>query len=277
MLSIIQMEYITKIQTLRSFTKVAEFYNVTQPTVSMQLQKAEKDIGFKIFIRGRRELKPTKKGLELIHFINDVLRENQELHDFIKASEINQTITLNIGVIPTMSLFAVPFLLTLKELNGQKVMLHIHEIPTDIILERISTGEIDAGIMAGNSKYEQIKQDVFGYEPLIVYGNNEQINQESSIKVEDLKGMQPWLLSEDNCLTLQAIKLCQLTEDHLKPYHGGNLQLIIDLVNQEGGFSILPGFAITRLDINEDYEKILQDSNPHRSLVLAKRKRPVSC
>lgn len=273
MITLTQMQYIMKLHQFKSFSKVADYYHVTQPTVSMQVKKAEEIIGFAVFSRKGKTLITTEKGEGVIEHIQYVLKEADELHDFIADSFEESIIELKIGVIPTMALYIVPILLQIKEVNGRDVSIRIHELPTQVLLDQLSTGDIDAAIMAGNSAYDQVIQETFGYEPLVLYMNEESIKGEV-VSISQLRNFQPWLLNEVNCLSLQMIQLCQLSDDYSKIYYGGNLQLIVDLVNQEGGFSILPGFALERLDIQEGKEKIIQDSNPFRSLVLAKRKRP---
>ena len=274
MLTIVQMQYMVKLFEFKSFSKVAEYYKVTQPTVSMQIKKAEEIIGFPVFKRNNKKILLTKKGEGVVERIQFVLRENDDLKEFIEDSFDNSEIEINIGVIPTMSLFIVPILLRIKAISGRLVNLKIHELPTHVLLDQLMSGEIDGAIMAGNSSFDQVTQSVFGHEPLVLYLNEESVKDKRSVTINELKNFQPWLMNEVNCLSLQMIQLCQLSDDYSKTYYGSNLQLIVDLVNQEGGFSILPGFTLERLDIKPNMEKILENTNPFRSLVLAKRKRP---
>lgn len=274
MLTIVQMQYVVKLYEYKSFSKVAEYYKVTQPTVSMQIKKAEETIGFPVFKRNNKKILLTKKGEGVIERIQFVLRENEDLKEFIEDSFDDSQIEISIGVIPTMSLFIVPVLMGVKEVSGRLVNLKIHELPTHVLLDQLMSGEIDGAIMAGNSSFDQVTQSVFGHEPLVLYLNEESVKDKRSVTINELKNFQPWLMNEVNCLSLQMIQLCQLSDDYSKTYYGSNLQLIVDLVNQEGGFSILPGFTLERLDIKPNMEKILENTNPFRSLVLAKRKRP---
>ena len=50
-MSLIQYEYIVAVDTYRSFVTAAEKCFVTQPTLSMQIQKLESTLGVKIFNR----------------------------------------------------------------------------------------------------------------------------------------------------------------------------------------------------------------------------------
>jgi LysR family hydrogen peroxide-inducible transcriptional activator len=50
-MTLTQLEYIVAVDTYRSFVTAAEKCFVTQPTLSMQLQKLEDTLGVKLFDR----------------------------------------------------------------------------------------------------------------------------------------------------------------------------------------------------------------------------------
>ncbi len=61
-----QFEYIIAIDTHRHFAKAAEKTNVTQPTLSMMVQKLEEELGIRIFDRSKQPVVPTPEGQEVI-------------------------------------------------------------------------------------------------------------------------------------------------------------------------------------------------------------------
>ena len=50
-MNIQQLEYILAVDTYRHFAKAAEHCRVTQPTLSMMIQKLEDELGIKLFDR----------------------------------------------------------------------------------------------------------------------------------------------------------------------------------------------------------------------------------
>jgi LysR family hydrogen peroxide-inducible transcriptional activator len=59
-----------------------------------------------------------------------------------------------------------------------------------------------------------------------------------------LKQAQPWLLNSSNCLRTQMMHFCRLSEAHNSEwnYEGGNLQMLVGMVDQYGGYTLIPEF-----------------------------------
>jgi hypothetical protein len=71
------------------------------------------------------------------------------------------------------------------------------------------------------------------------------------------------------------LKLCQIDimNENLLSYDGGNMQLLVDLVNTEGGYTLLPFFMLDKLIIDDRFECYFTESTPVRDLVLIHKKR----
>ena len=65
-MNIQQLEYILAVDTYRHFAKAAEHCRVTQPTLSMMIQKLEDELGIKLFDRNLQPVRPTPAGLRLL-------------------------------------------------------------------------------------------------------------------------------------------------------------------------------------------------------------------
>ena len=61
-MNIQQLEYIIAVDNYRHFSKAAEASFVTQPTLSMMIQKLEDELGVKIFDRTQLPVQPTEIG-----------------------------------------------------------------------------------------------------------------------------------------------------------------------------------------------------------------------
>jgi LysR family hydrogen peroxide-inducible transcriptional activator len=67
----------------------------------------------------------------------------------------------------------------------------------------------------------------------------------NEISVEELTELHPWLLSRGNCLRTQMIQFCQLKEGQeidAWNYEGGNLELLLKMVDMNGGYSLVPEY-----------------------------------
>ena len=87
-MTLVQLEYIVAVDTYRSFGIAAEKCFVTQPTMSMQVQKLEETLGVKLFDRSKQPVIPTEIGLEIIEQARIILRESHKLNELISNQKI---------------------------------------------------------------------------------------------------------------------------------------------------------------------------------------------
>ncbi|MCB0543064.1 MAG: LysR family transcriptional regulator, partial [Saprospiraceae bacterium] len=82
-----QLEYILAVDAQRHFAKAAEQCHVTQPTLSMMIQKLEDEVGVKIFDRSRQPVVPTQAGEKLIEQARVVLRETERFREIAREED----------------------------------------------------------------------------------------------------------------------------------------------------------------------------------------------
>ena len=85
-MTITQLEYIVAVDTYRSFVLAAEKCFVTQPTLSMQVQKLEDTLGVKLFDRSKQPVTPTEIGIEIITQARIMLSESEKIKEITPKS-----------------------------------------------------------------------------------------------------------------------------------------------------------------------------------------------
>src|SRR5688500_2662463 len=103
-----QLRYLVAVDTHRHFARAAAACNVSQPTLSMAIQKAEEEAGAPLFDRSRKPIRPTALGVELLAQARVVLRESRRLDDVIAGAEGAVAGELHIGIIPTLAPYLLP-------------------------------------------------------------------------------------------------------------------------------------------------------------------------
>src|ERR1700722_5573524 len=106
--SIPQLEYIVAVEKFRHFGRAAEHCHVTQPTLSMQIQKVEEEVGFPIFDRLKKPIVATAKGLRFIAQAKVLLHEHHKLMDLSRNQSGELSGELRLGVIPTVAPYLLP-------------------------------------------------------------------------------------------------------------------------------------------------------------------------
>ena len=110
-MTLTQLEYIIALDTYRHFSLAAEKCFVTQPTLSMQIQKLEEDLGIIIFDRSKQPIIPTEFGAEILLQARKIISESQQLRQIIKDLQQELQGELHIGIIPTLAPYLLPLFL----------------------------------------------------------------------------------------------------------------------------------------------------------------------
>jgi LysR family hydrogen peroxide-inducible transcriptional activator len=133
-MTLTQLEYIVAVDTHRHFVLASEKCFVTQPTLSMQIQKLEEELGVKLFDRTRQPVIPTDIGARIIAQARIVLREAKMIGQIIKEQKDIMTGEIRIGIIPTLAPYLLPSLFKKMREKYPDVELTIKETITDEVI-----------------------------------------------------------------------------------------------------------------------------------------------
>src|SRR5438477_2154105 len=128
-----QLQYIIALDIHRHFAEAALQCHITQPTLSMQVQKLEEELGTKIFDRIKQPVLPTEPGMEIIAQARKILSERDVLIDMIDAKKDIIKGELKIGIIPTLAPYLLPLFIPSFTKKHQHIRLIVNELTTNYI------------------------------------------------------------------------------------------------------------------------------------------------
>lgn len=248
--SLTQLEYVMAVHKHGHFAKAAESCYVTQPTLSMQIQKLEEDLGVVIFDRSKKPILLTQMGKKLISQMQTVLFEAKKIEGIVhqETKSAKQGI-LTIGVIPTVAPYLLPRLLPVVEEMFPDVELNIREMQTDRILEALNDDEIDVGLLATPTQISKMFEYALYYEPFsVLCGKDHEYAHMKKIKYSTLGMDDIWLLEEGHCLRNQILDICSVRKGkgggrRRYKFESGSLETLKNLVDLYGGYTLLPFLA----------------------------------
>ncbi len=274
-MTIIQLEYAVALATYKSFVAAAEKCFVTQPTLSLQIQKLEEELGVKIFDRSKHPIEITAMGKVIIEQVRKTLEEFERIHELIQQQQNIISGVFKLAVIPTVAPNILPTLLENYSKNFPDIRLEVSELETHRIITALRNNEIDAGLLSTPLEEKDIKEYPLFYEPFVAYfGNDDKALKKRTIASTDVELDRIWLLNEGHCMRNQVLDLCS---DHVQrlqskrpyKYESSNVETLRRMVDRNGGMTILPELAIS--DFDEDrMENIryFQDPEPVREIAL---------
>ncbi|RYF12462.1 MAG: LysR family transcriptional regulator, partial [Flavobacteriales bacterium] len=214
-MTLVQLEYIVAVDTYRSFVSAADKCFVTQPTLSMQVQKLEEFLGVKIFDRSRQPVTPTEIGSQIIAQARIVLQENSKIKEIISNQEQEITGELKIGIIPTVAPYLLPQVIAAMLGKYPDLKLLIWEYTTEDIIHHLKTGVIDCGILATPLIDTNITEQPLYYETFVGYvSKNSKLYKKKAIDAEDFEEENIWLLNEGHCMRSQVLNICRSTKNN---------------------------------------------------------------
>lgn len=254
-MTLVQLEYIVAVDTYRSFVAAAEKCFVTQPTLSMQVQKLEEFLNVKIFDRSKQPVIPTEIGAQIIAQARVVLQENKKIKEIISSQEQDVIGELKIGIIPTIAPYLLPKVIASMIEKYPELKLLIWEYTTEDIIHHLKTGVIDCGILATPLVDANISEAPLYYENFVSYiSKNSKLYKKKAIDADDLEDENIWLLNEGHCMRSQVLNICRSTKNNRLQsltYNTGSVETLIRMVDVNDGATLLPELALADLSAKQ--------------------------
>ncbi|MFQ5444268.1 MAG: LysR substrate-binding domain-containing protein, partial [Nitrospinales bacterium] len=261
-ITLTQISYIIAVSKTRNFSLAAESCNVTQPTLSMQIQKLEDQLGVIIFDRSKKPVEPTPIGQKIIEQAKITLQEGSRIEELIKEERGEIAGELNLGIIPTLTPYLLPLFLQNVTQKYPRVELVIEELQTAQIVERLKDDSLDAGVLITPLRQKGIIEKPIFYEPFVVYlSANHPLFKLNKISEKELSSDDVWLLNDGHCLRNQVIELCKKKarrggKHKNVTFESGNLETLKRLVDKNFGYTLLPHLATQEMPEKEKKKKL---------------------
>ncbi len=272
-MTITQLSYVLAVAENQNFTKAAEKCFVTQPTLSMQIQKLEDQLDIKIFDRSKKPIELTEIGSKIVTQAKNIVNESNRIQDIVDQQKGYIGGEFRLGIIPTVMPTLLPMFLKNFTNKYPKVKLKIEELTTEEIITRINDGHLDAAIAATPLENEMIKEQVLYYEPFVAYiPKDHRLSKHEKLNIEDLDIDDMLLLEDGHCFRDGVINLCKTLKsqsDEKFQLESGSIETLLKLSNEGLGMTLLP--YLHTLDVNDNDKSNLHqfnDPSPAREVSL---------
>lgn len=260
-MTITQLKYLLAVAEYKNFTIAAEHSFVTQPTLSMQIQKLEDELAIKIFNRKKKPIELTSIGEKIIQQAKLIVDESNRINDIVDQQKGFIGGEFKLGIIPTIMPTLLPFFLKHFLKKYPKVKLIIEELTTEEIIKKLSDGYLDVGIAATPLENEAIKERPLYYEPFVGFiSTDHRLFNKEKISEEDLDIDDVLLLEDGHCFKNSVINICQNTNHtnhHQFQLESGSINTLIKLSKEGLGMTLIP--YLHTLELSEQDKKLLKE------------------
>jgi len=272
-MTITQLQYVLAVAEHKNFTLAAEKCFVTQPTLSMQIQKVEEELGITIFDRSKKPIQLTEVGQKIVAQAKNIVNEADRMQDIVDLQKGYIGGEFRLGIIPTIMPTLLPMFLNTFIKRYPKVKLISEELNTSEIITKLKNGHLDAAIAATPLEEEKIKEVVLYYEPFMVYVPESHPKfVQNELTIDDLNVDEILLLQDGHCFRDGILNLCKnnsSTSDNKFTIESGSFETLIKLANEGLGITLLPYLHTVDLSDKEKTKlKHFADPKPSREVSL---------
>ena len=264
-MTITQLHYVLAVAEYQNFTLAAEKSFVTQPTLSMQVQKLEDELDVLIFDRGKKPIGITEVGKKIVAQAKNIVNEANRIKDVVDQEKGFIGGDFKLGIIPTVMPTLLPMFLKSFITKYPRVNLILKEQNTDTLIRNLQDGHLDAAIAATPLETEFIKERPLYYEPFVGYiPENHRLAKAEKITPENLDINDVLLLQDGHCFRDGIVNLCKAPRDFENQrfsLQSGSFETLVNLADEGLGMTLLPFLNTLELD-NEKKKNLRYFENP---------------
>ncbi len=264
-----QLRYFARVADLGNVTRAAEACHVSQPSLSQQISKLERELGQPLFERLGRGVRLTEAGKMFKRYSDQILSLTEDARTRVTDDPDSGRITL--AAIPTIAPYYLPSLLTRFAKEAPKARVEIVEETTVNILRLLAEGEIDLAVLALPIQADHVHtKTLFTEELLAVLPSGHSLTKKAKVGLKDLV-LEPFVvLNEAHCLTGTTMSFCaRHSASPLITAKSHQLLTVLELVRLGQGVSLIPAMAVPKgRDDGREYRSLSGDK-PTRTIALA--------
>lgn len=142
-----QLEYFQAAATFNSLTKAAQHLYVSQPTLSVAIQKLEQEVGVTLFDRSQKQFALTAEGEIFLKNISSILSRLQDTIGEMNEYKQLQKGYIKVGVPPMIGSFLFPKILAEFKQKYPQLQINIVEDASFRLRQSLEKGELDVAIV----------------------------------------------------------------------------------------------------------------------------------
>lgn len=269
-----ELRYIVAVARERNFRRAAERCFVSQPALSLAIQKLEDELNVQLFERKKTEITLTGVGEQIVEQAMRVLDEVAKIKEMARQGVDQLVGPIRLGVIYTVGPYLLPELIPVLREKAPEMPLDVEENTTANLEVQLRNGVVDAAIIALPFDLPGIETVSLYDEPfVVVVPANHRWAEQESIGATDLSGEKVLLLNSGHCFSNQVVEACPELSRKGEVLQGNSLETIRNMVASGLGITVLPCSAATDRYRNPLLRMIpFRDPVPTRRIALAWRK-----
>lgn len=220
----------------------AKTCHVSQPTLSAQFRKLEKELGIALIDPSAKGVVFTEAGLEVLNRAKRILNDTNEIYDIGAYYKNPRAGTLKMAVIPTVGPYVLPLIVKPLKKAFPDLKFHFFEKQTKDIIKALEEGAIDVGLLATPLEIIGLQEEALYHESfLLALPKNHSKAKGKVVEESWLKNENILLLDDGHCFKNQALSFCsKFSHNEFGNYRGASLEILKSMVEIGTGVTLIP-------------------------------------
>jgi DNA-binding transcriptional LysR family regulator len=246
-----QLEYLVTVADQRSFTKAADKLLVSQPGVSAQIRRLERELGQDLLDRSGRSVRPTETGAAVLPYARAALAAVEGIG--LAVAELTGLVRghVSVGTVTSHNV-DLPGMLAEFSRSHPLVEITLSEANSEQLLEQVRTGQLDAAIISiGIDDPAGVDLQVIVDQPIVAaVSHDHELAAHKVIPLGTLRGRPLISLPRGTGLRARLEEACAAAGFTPRiAFEASSPEVLADLASHGLGAAILPGpFAEYRAD-----------------------------
>jgi len=242
-----ELRYIVAVAQERNFRRAAERSFVSQPALSLAIQKLEEELGVQLFERSKTEVTVTPVGVQIVEQAQRALEEVGKIKMLARQGKDQLLGALRVGIIYTIAPYLLPDLIPVLHKRAPQMPIEVEENLTENLDALLRNGRLDVAIIALPFEVPGVTTLPLYDEPFsVVVPKTHPWAKRSAIRTDELSAEKVLLLSSGHCFSNQVVEACpELQRRGGEMLQGNSLETIRNMVASGLGLTVLPCSAIS--------------------------------
>jgi LysR family hydrogen peroxide-inducible transcriptional activator len=244
-----ELRYIVAVARELHFGRAAERCFVSQPALSLAVQKLEEELDVKIFERRRNEVIMTPTGALIVQQARRALEEIDAIKEVARGGQDQLNGVFRLGVINSVGPYLLPELVPALRRIASRMPLEIEEGLTAHLEAMLKRGALDAIVIALPFDSPGVETRALYEEPFhLLVPREHPFAKRKTVSSDDLAGERLLLLRAGHCFRDQVLDACPgvvRDGDEARPSQGASLETIRNMVASGLGISVFPASAVS--------------------------------
>jgi LysR family hydrogen peroxide-inducible transcriptional activator len=246
-MTLTELRYIVAVAQERHFGRASDRCCISQPALSLAIQKLEEELSATIFERPKNRITLTPLGEQIVHQAQRVLEEADQIKVLAAQGKDQLMGPLRFGVIAKVGPYILPDLVALLSTRAPKMPLELEENLTLNLAGMLKSGKLDVIMIALPFEEPAITTQALYDEPfkvLVPVGHPWQ--KKRLIDSRQLGSEKVLLPHAGHCFRQQVLDACpELSRSDAEGWQGNSLETIRQMVASGLGITVLPCSALT--------------------------------